>query len=1024
MPLKAEEITLCKRPPEYRLKVSKADVFAHNFIEYRTLHFAYRYIYENGEESVLSPYSETIAPNAEDETYDAVVVEVPSDEQPPQTVTEVELLVREDYGEWMVWHTFKGADITNHGSGTPMTATYGQTRSGRVVGSTVTAKLWDEVPLKARAVTMANGRLVFGNTKEGLGRASEEPSLTVSVVSENNTNTSATGTWIGVTVTCPDDYETAVFVEVTGYGAIDGWYITDVPYSAFATNTLPSGVTVSSANLVPVLARDELDDWLSPCGGSFTSSTIDVGGTVAVYGIGGAPPAAGSKVIKSNSRRKIGIAFFDKWGRTDGVHAIQEVNTGDLGYAWDNIYLAYQWQLPSGVQTAQIPEWASTYAICVTRDLDRQSFIQFIAESIRYAKLNADGTYDTTSASYDPTMDGLAFSKKKLTQAGIGYDPAEGDVMIVATDSGQSARLRVIEVYIDWVITELEDLGTLSSVKARCEIYTPLATNEEPLFYVATPNYAVDVSGSDRSYSTTEGAIDGDTFVLGLDTYFVEAMTPNSKALYVWGSYGGKPLIEARQEAERYPVRVRWSDTWFSGGPVTFNSFYPLNFSDAPLETGSIQGLATLDRTSTGGTVLIAVGTNRVATAYVDATELVDMRGESSLVRADNYINQFNVLAAEYGTTHPESIAQLDNYILFVDYQRGALVRYSIGGITDVGLINGFADMIRSWTRRVNRATSYVYAPIAIDRMTSEFIISMPEPLLPLIEGEPHEAPQEMPAISSSDTWFSPNFGEGTGQQFTAYEASAPQWYRIAFSAFGDELLSVTVKYRDKVLIQGSGIGLKEAWVFIDSGAPTFTVDVTGINIIATLSLHTATPNYHDPDNGFSKTIAFSNLTEAFTTMWPVAFDYVVGGSNRMVVLHGGTMHMSDEPDGNVTLFGNVTEGWVSFLMPWQPVPRKMYGMVYDGSEPETVYVYSDDHRDQATKMIRSDFGRYEGRWMVGIYKDMLTSSVGNIAEARFRGDTMYGKAPSFAIRLKGRDAWLQDVLISSKDSLGHVNIM
>ena len=1023
-PLKEEDITLCKRPPMYRPKTSKADVFVHNFIEYRTLHFAFRYIYEKGAESVLGPYSATVPPNAEGETYNAVVVEMPAEEVIPQTVEEVEVLVREDYGDWQVWHRFDRTAIDAHNSGTPLTATYGNTRSGTPVGSTVTAKLWDEVPARARAITMANGRLVLGNTEEGLSPALDGSGLSVTVNSENNTGGSVQGTWIGVSVTCPEDYETGVFVEITGYGTLDGWYFTDVPYSAFLNNTLPSEITLSSSALVPVAARDELDDWLSPCGGSFTSSSIDVGPAVTVYGLGGSPPAPGSAIAKSNSRRKAGIAFFDAWGRTDGVRDITEVVTGDIGYNWNTIYLGYDWTLPSGIQLTRIPIWAQTYAICMTRDLDRQSFLQFTTDVIRYAQLNDDGTYTTTATLYSPDMDNLAFDKSALTQAGIGYDPADGDVLIANLSTGTDLRLKVVEVYADWIITEVKDLGDLTGVSARCEVYTPVTGIEEPVFYVATQHYAIDRSSGLPQYSVTGGTIQGDVFVIEVGGDNVEAMTPNSKALFIWGSYGGKPLIEAKQGAKRHFTRHRWSDTWFTGGPVSFNSFYPLNFSDAPTEMGYVQGLYTVDRTTTGGTVLVSIGTNRVTTAYVDATELVDMRGESSLVRSDNYLTRFNVLASEYGTTAPESIAQVDNYIFFVDLRRGVLARYSIGGVTDVGLINGFAGMIRSWSERLMRAAEVPYVCGAIDRVTSEYLLSMPEPLLLYVKGQSQQAPDDMPEYEPSLAWSSQDIGTGSNQQVVAPELYPGQWYRIYSVVTGLGVTSVMISYNGEVIIDdptASGVG---AWVFVDRPNPVFIVSVDGASGSIQLRADTALPNYHMPDNGYSKTIAFSNVTESFTTSWPVSFEYMLGGGVRTLVVHGGHIYLTDEPVESIELFDTIVTGWVSFLLPWQPVPRKLYGLILDSSQPVSVHVYSDEHRTQATSMDYLLMNYHEGRWMVGIYKDMLTPGMSSLDEGRYRGDTIFGKAPSLAVRLNGRSAWLQSALVSSKDAMGHRNTM
>lgn len=1029
----ADDLYVMRRTSRYAPLAAKVDSsaapdgpYAANVIELHHLQFSVRYLYVDGAISVLSPYSNVVPPNIDGETLDAVLINLPFQETIPSRVKEVLWLVREGIDK--PWYEFARSDeaaIAAHNSGTAiLEAWYGKRRLGLPVGDSDSARLWDSVPIRANACVAAGGRLLFGGTIEQRYADADEPALTVTPNTVTGT-APVNGTWLLVTASCTDDYNQEVFIEIVGSGDpnIDGYYWTSEPPSSFVAGTLPSTYTLSNTDKTPATTQSELIDLISPCGASYdpVNSNVQSDGAVTVYGLTGLN--SNMRVWKGGSTYGVGIAFFDRHGRTDGVYAVNDVSVPVMPYVADTATITIDWSLPSGYATSQIPTWADTYAICVTRNKDALLFVECYTDNIQYGTMNDDGTW-SFSATYSASADGIAIDISGLLRAGIGYTYTQGDYLVLATSLGLTWTLRLHSQWGNYVVTELKNLGDLFSLTARVELITPRPTAED-VFYEATSRYAIARDGGAAAFTVTGGSLTGDVVLIDRgDPVLVEAMSANDTVWDQWHPSLGKVSVRAPDTPPPHTLgRVRWSDAWHPYGPATFCTFYELNFADADPAAGSIQAMRSLDRAATGGTVLVAICEERVCTAYLRVHELVDQQGESTLVRTNTFLAQLNMLATEAGTTYPESVVQIDNYILFVDARRGEVMRYSIGGVTSVSRLSGWSTITNGWLARIrDYETSRgirPWVPAGIDRGTSEYVLSMPEYGVRYRASKFGYDHKTLSYLSGATLDTSLLVPQGTTTiALLGLDVGALHELKLTSST----PMTVTVRLDGRVIYEGSG--LTYYLVPFMAVLPNHTLEVDVVeNVMGSYEVYQVPLDRHEADYVFDRSLVWSNVYERLTTSWPIAWDYWAGGLSFSLAIYYGRLVRFDEGASAVspTLMGYSCRGWLSFLLPYSPVPIKLYGMTIDGMGVAYIHIKSGDHYDQATDMDETQIEVYGGKLRVPVFKDMLSSS--DIYDARFRGETLFGRAPSVLIELEDQreQNYIESVYVNVTLDKGHI---
>lgn len=170
------DISLIKRPPVRNLLVQKKDDgSAKNFIKDYVFQFFYRYGYVGDEISVLSPASEEVPMNNEQETYNYVQIKVPQDEIPPQSVNFVEIIVKNNttgainvVKKWDGMIQDERNKIIDHINGTTqLTFDFYNDKVYESIDDAYFAKQFDSIPVKSYSIEVAKDRLFLAQNTEG-----------------------------------------------------------------------------------------------------------------------------------------------------------------------------------------------------------------------------------------------------------------------------------------------------------------------------------------------------------------------------------------------------------------------------------------------------------------------------------------------------------------------------------------------------------------------------------------------------------------------------------------------------------------------------------------------------------------------------------------------------------------------------------------------------------------------------------------------------------------------------------------
>jgi hypothetical protein len=175
------DFLVLKRPPLLPLSVSLVESTSVaeipdqtvNLLRNHAFQFAYRYVYEDGQVSPLSPYSVLIRYDNDDLntfTFDAVSIAVPSNEEIPQLVTKVQYAVRKsNTGSWYLIEEENSKAVMNaHNEGSDQLNTFFlNTKTGQMISDEESARPFDLVPLTANALEVGLNRLFLGGITYG-----------------------------------------------------------------------------------------------------------------------------------------------------------------------------------------------------------------------------------------------------------------------------------------------------------------------------------------------------------------------------------------------------------------------------------------------------------------------------------------------------------------------------------------------------------------------------------------------------------------------------------------------------------------------------------------------------------------------------------------------------------------------------------------------------------------------------------------------------------------------------------------
>ena len=1022
-PLRGEDLALIRRPPMLPPSVTKGNSSTfpigqinRNFIERRALQFAFRYTYKNGETSVLSPYSVFLAPNNDSDTFDSVKVVMSKSELVPSTVEKLDVLVRIGVGgKWFIFDskskTANASEFSDHNnslSNNALTFYYGLIDTGESYPDEEAAKQVDAVPHAAQALTIANGAVVMANLLEGLDAGASAVPLSVSVPDEA-ISTGLPGVYELVGVKCdnPPQTQYVVVVKITGQGALDGYYVTNESESNYFGGQLPTEITVSATPQIPL--GTNLIEYFSPCGQNYDPvfsfhDTAYSGTQPTVYGIDGVKIDDGEVILKGGARYRLGVVFFDFAGRTNGVvEDIQEVSVQIPDYNPATFRNRIEWSLPVGFHDS-IPVWARYYSIVRTKDLEHQSFVSFRSGVIRYAQQDDAGLYSFTATTYDEKHAGIAVSIDNLLGQGMGYNFADGDLCVIVTDSNVKHTLRVLALSGKWLVLSLVNLGDVTSTVANVEIYTP-AADVSSLFYETGETYNIlNPYGGSRQFSVTGGVIMGDVYLkertFGAGTVLLEAMSPNDTVWETWAQNCGRVFVEDDGKGQQWnPLLLRFSEVYRVGTSLNLNSVFEFNRVDMPVEMSAVRRLVPVSRSSQQGTVLLAIGENRCASLYVGATELIDTEGGSVLVSNQRFIGTINLLSGEYGTRHPESVAQLLGEVYFADATRRQVVRYTNAGlfpISDFGMRSVFHFYFEA-LNAYEQAGNQIIIPGGTDYFNREYVLSLPNCNNLFVDGT-HSA-NALPVVLPE---FTTQIVQHTiGAQSETLQTSgllvAGELYEVDISLQSSQ--EIELFYGGKMIFNGKNASSYKTYFFCYEPTLSIKFNLPGGFSDAqgeTVTINKVDVEFHENDK-LNGSFVFSNDRWVRKSHHNPEMMGKLG--NRLVVFDRGQAFVVDDDlsFGNAGLIRRIV---VPFFID-ESLPAVFHSLILASANPPNhVICYVFKPNVQYSDIVSGEFEHREGFYYAPVRRDMLSPNVSGSKELKMlEGDPIRSDVAFFLVK-------------------------
>ena len=733
-----EDLSLIKQPPSMPLswaKLLKTPEPLYLFNE-NSYVFSYRFGYADGEKSVWSIHSKVVPPNWSfnrdtAELCDEIKVTIPITQDIPNGVTtidfcvynfqlnravEFESLLRED----------DPAIFDNHPS-TPIKAYFKGNDSGTTVALSDFNRESEYIPVTSKAITIASDRVFIGGNNFYLGETVRKQ-----IEAE-------------YTVDLEIAYGYANYIVFKFQSLISGeWQDTGAHYLSSVATTSETGQLLNTGTwdddnptetLIPIAHLDSsiFYDTIVDANNRLVQTSgiakIDTGGTGGNVGV---------EEFSRGSQRSVGLRFFDKYNRNQGVSKVVDyvVPWRIDGETSISSHLAVLNVTLTGSPLTNIPDWATHYEVVITEDdnkdnvVKKASFINldsvngtsapipaYITEDdsastpkryinseskLVYLNLLEDGTYEAVPigafehngvAWFSNPHDYNNYVGIRLEEIPIdqGYEYTQGDLMTITSNHLDIApiTLQVIGVSQGYLILELYDfefmwdsgyLGISSQMKF--EIYQP-NTSSEGLYY--STGYVSKVQNSGTSLRDFEST----TLVVPADQYVISPLARSQSPRV----FTGEPFDRIVKRTvvlddipeDNDPNTFVFSEVILSGTKVNgLHNFDAANEQRTPSEDGALTALVIAGRTQSEGTVLLSIGERGCSSIYLGESQISDSTGTVFFSKSDGVVGSINPLKGGFGTQHSESVIEINGRIFFADMDRNALVRYGNNGLYEV----------------------------------------------------------------------------------------------------------------------------------------------------------------------------------------------------------------------------------------------------------------------------------------------------------------------------------------------------
>jgi hypothetical protein len=447
-----------------------------------------------------------------------------------------------------------------------------------------------------------------------------------------------------------------------------------------------------------------------------------------------------------------------------------QISTPARDFNYSTTYSAFQWNLSNSNAVNEIPDWAYYYTPVRTLNLRTRLFIQSYTPTVKYATRNSSGAYVYANVLYPQNAVGIAFDTQNIALSGLGYSYNPGDsCLFVKSGSSQVYDLPVIAQDGNYIIVKPQNIGDLTNAKFIFELYTPYKSTEQEPYYEVGEMYTVNnPTKSNRSYQTTSGFFNGDSYILlrnllpnsgNIVSYFAGAMSPDDLYWKRWDNDGGKINFVTKLGQTVKEQYISWSDTFIPNTAINgLSTFRVENQKSVPQDCGSISKLQLTSKIQNEGTVMLSICTNETNSMYLGETQITDSTGGTQFFSATSQvISTINTLKGSFGTINPEAVTEFRGSVFYPDANRGVWVQYSANGLFAISNYK----MTRFWKLFFKQYLSMTKAQIealgsrpylfsTVDASHLELLISIPKLLDTPPEGYLPDYPNQ---IYPFDIW-------------------------------------------------------------------------------------------------------------------------------------------------------------------------------------------------------------------------------------------------------------------------------
>jgi hypothetical protein len=198
------------------------------------------------------------------------------------------------------------------------------------------------------------------------------------------------------------------------------------------------------------------------------------------------------------------------------------------------------------------------------------------------------------------------------------------------------------------------------------------------------------------------------------------AMNPTNIYSQIWDSDIGQPnVVNQNQRQVRILQGIIFSDSLIQGTQINgLSKFNSVDNRQAPLENGPITALVRTSATQREPGVLLAIGENGVSSFYYDGIQLTNIDGTANVSTSDKYLASQRPLVGNYGAKKLRNICATPLGTVYY-WSEGIQdwIRYTNAGLEQLGETYQFMNYLR------NQLDSSTSVMMTYDQVTDEAII-------------------------------------------------------------------------------------------------------------------------------------------------------------------------------------------------------------------------------------------------------------------------------------------------------------